>query len=158
MTEINLVEEFDRDWDWFAICTNSMIGHFTTAGIRALPKSVRRDRKSTLRLIKYFFEEAPHTGSYIVHPDLEKKLGGWRGESDRNRYLRSFLKTASTGLFSYDTQTSGSNTDYFLVAIPQNPLRINDLPPEIHNLLVRTQSTYAFDRTADIASADTTDW
>lgn len=158
MTEINEMDEFDRDWDWFAVDTDGSIGHFTSAGQQALPKSVKRDRESALRLMEYFLKEAPKSVSYTVHPEAEKRSGGWRNEFERNRYLNSFVNMAATGLFSHDTEMYGRDTGYFLIGVPQHPLLIHELPPEIRDLLTRTQSTCSFGQSPYIPAEDTCNW
>jgi hypothetical protein len=52
-------EEFTRDWDWYAVDQDGHIGHFTSAGMRVLPKSVKQDRETTEIVARYFFEQAP---------------------------------------------------------------------------------------------------
>jgi hypothetical protein len=158
MTVIDSTEAATRDWDWFASDPDGAIGHFTTAGIRPLPKTVKQDRDAALRLIKYFFEEAARAVPHKVRPEAERDSGGWRDESVRSRYLKDFVKMASAGLFSYNTPVSGRNTNYFLVAFPEQPLRADQLPPEIRDLVARTKSPYLFAKTAYISDRDTSDW
>lgn len=43
----------------------------------------------------------------MVRPEAESDAGVWGDNTARDRYLKDFIKMASTGLFSFDTQTSG---------------------------------------------------
>jgi hypothetical protein len=158
MTEIGIQEEFSKDWDWFASGPDGTIAHFTTAGMRSLPQSVKQDQEAAFRLIAYFFGEAPKSVRYRVRLEAEKESGGWADQLARDRYLKDFVTMASAGLFSYDTEPSRNRVDYFLVAIPEQPLRVEQLPPEIRDLVLRTQSPYVFAQTAHISSKDTIAW
>jgi hypothetical protein len=158
MNTIDSIEEFDRDWDWFAVDPDGMIGHFTTAGMRPLPKAVKQDRNAAMRLIKYFVEEAPESTPYSVRFEAEKDSGGWRDEAGRQRYLKDYAKMASVGLYSYDTPTSGATTNYFLVASPKHSLKFDQLPPEIRDLVTRTKSPYPFSASPYISAVETETW
>ena len=59
---IDKEQEFSRDWDWYALDQDERIGHFTSAGLRALPNSVKKDREATEMIARYFFEQAPVDG------------------------------------------------------------------------------------------------
>jgi hypothetical protein len=157
MTAISVDEQHDRDWDWYAVDHAGMIGHFTTAGIRALPKTVQCDRDATLSLIHYFDVEAPKSSPYVVRAGVETDAGGWKTNSDREQHLSSFVGMAAAGLFSYDTFTYGPDK-YYLVALPSKPLHIDELPQEVSRLLARTRSTLQFQETIYIAEVDTLDW
>ncbi len=157
MTTITLNEQLDRDWDWYASDREGMIGHFTTAGMRRLPKTIEQDRDTALRLIHYFDIEAPKSFSYVVRAGVEVDAGGWRDESVRRRYLASFVDMASAGLFSYNTFLSGPGK-YYLVAFPEKPIHIDQLPLEIRDLAIRTQSPYPFAKTTYISEEETREW
>lgn len=158
MTAIDAIEERDRDWDWFAVDPQGKIGHFTTAGIRELPKTVKQDEEAALKLIHYFFETAQKTVAYTVRPEVQNDAGARKDESARNRYLQDFVAMASAGLFSYDTNTSGPNKAYFLVASPADPLHIDRLPTDIRELVRRTRSPFTFMSSEHIAATDTSNW
>jgi hypothetical protein len=155
---IDAIEEADRDWDWFAVDPEGKLGHFTTAGMRVLPKTVKQDKEAALRLIDYFFEEAPKSVAYTVRAEAERDAGGWGDDSARSRYLKDFVRMASAGLFSYDTQTLDPNGDYFLVASPVEPLLIDQLPHDIRYLAERTKSPFRFSGLSHISAAGTRGW
>jgi hypothetical protein len=158
MTEITTVDEVTRDWDWFAVDTSGAVGHFTTAGMRKLPSSVKADNEAALRLIEYFDQEAPKRFDYVVQVQAEIDAGALKDIRDHNWYLRSFAAMASAGLFSYDTHTEGRMTDYFLVAYPKSPIRVDQLPSEVRDLVQRTKSTCLFSKSLHISEAETTLW
>jgi len=55
---INAVEEFTRDWYWYTMDHDGYLGHFTRAGMRALPQSVKNDLDAAELIARYFFEQA----------------------------------------------------------------------------------------------------
>jgi hypothetical protein len=135
MLVIDEIDEADQDWDWFAVDPEGRLGHFTTAGQIPLPETVKQDKEAALRLIEYFFKEAPKNFSYTVRPKNEFGPEGWEEEADRDRYLSDFVAMASTGLFSYNRRLHSYSEDYFLVAAPNEPLLADQLPPEIRDLV-----------------------
>jgi hypothetical protein len=158
MTEITTVDEVTRDWDWFAVDASVAVGHFTTAGMRKLPSSVKADNEAALRLIDYFDQDAQKRFDCVVRVQAEIDAGTLKDIRDRNGYLRSFVAMASAGLFSYDTDTEGRTTDYFLVAYPKSPLQVDQLPSEVRDLVRRTKSTCLFSKSPHISEAETRSW
>ncbi|MBD1394935.1 hypothetical protein [Mucilaginibacter glaciei] len=59
---------------------------------------------------------------------------------DDETYLKCFIEFAEKGLFAFDKTmlNNFSDTDFHLVAIPTNPLTIEDLPIDIHKILIKT--------------------
>jgi hypothetical protein len=158
MTEITTVDEVTRDWDWFAVDASGAVGHFTTAGMRKLPSSVKADNEAALRLIDYFDQDAQKQFDYVVRVQAEIDAGTLKDIRDRNWYLRSFVAMASAGLFSYDTDIEGRTTDYFLVAYPKSPLQVDQLPSEVREMVQRTRSKCLFSESPHISEAETRSW
>ena len=52
------------------------IGHFANAGMRVLPKSVKQDRETTETMARFFFEQAPVVGKWLVRTEAEADCGG----------------------------------------------------------------------------------
>jgi len=157
MARISETEEFARDWDWFAVDAAGNIGHFTTAGLRALPESVRSDREGAELLLSYFEATESKTG-FSVRPEAKTDSGGW-GLGGQERYLKSFAEMSGKGLFSYDTQMlHGPEAQYYLVTRPDRPLVMTDLPEEIRSLLARTVSSVQLDHSEYIAESETLTW
>ncbi len=131
------------DWDWYAVDEEGCIGHFTSAGMRELPRSVKRDREVVDLIRSYFFEQAPVIGSWSVRAKAEWDCGGWEYQG-REVYLTQFAKMASKGLFSFDTETHTNAGRYFLVAIPIRILRVTDLPADVRQLVLQTRAPLRF--------------
>ena len=159
MTAIDDKQEFARDWDWYAVDPDGNIGHFTTAGLRPLPKSVKQDLEAAEALDEHFQERAVPVGGSLIREAVEADAGGWKNSTARERYLKSFDEMAQKGLFSYNTQlVHSTDAKYYLVARPEKPLRAADLPGEVRNLLERTRSPVRFGETVYLPEATTETW
>ena len=73
---INAVEEFKRDWDWYTMDHDGYLGHFTSAGMRALPRSVKNDLDAAELIVRYFFEQAPARGGWSLRAEAEEDCEG----------------------------------------------------------------------------------
>lgn len=157
-TRISDEEEVTRDWDWYAVDEFGVIGHFTTAGFRKLPAVIKGDFEAAEKCIHYF-DEAQARSAYSVSGDLEKEVGAFKGDQERQRYLQSFAQMAERGLFSFDTKPLGSGPGwYYLVASPRHPLHIDELPPEIAELVCRVRADRPFSAGVRVAESDTLNW
>ena len=154
---IEYAEEFTRDWDWYAVDQDGYIGHFTSAGMRTLPKSVKNDREATELIAKYFFEQAPVKGGWSLRAEAEKDCGGWEKQGVQ-RYVRDFALMATKGLFSFDTDLIHGNERYYLVGIPERPLHVSDLPINIREILSRTMASFRLKNCAYINGPTTESW
>ena len=151
-------EEFTRDWDWYAVDQDEHIGHFTSAGMRVLPRSVKQDRETTEIIARYFFEQAPVVGKWSVRAEAEADCGGWKKQGFE-RYIRDFALMASKGVFSYDTDLIRTEEGrYYLVAIPERILLINDLPSDVRKLISRIRAPLRFVDRPYIHEPTTADW
>src|SRR5215469_184191 len=155
---IDDVEEFTRDWDWYAVDQGGYLGHFTSAGMRALPKSIKNDREAAQLIAQYFFEQAPVTGGWSVSSEAEKEAGGSKKQGFE-RYVKDFALMATKGLFSFNTElVHGSEGRYYLVAIPETPLHIDDVPVNIRGLVSRTAASLRLPDCPYIAGQTTKMW
>src|SRR5215472_18269940 len=116
---ISAVEEFTRDWDWCAMDHDGYLGHFTSAGMRALPQSVKNGLDAAELIARYFFEQAPARGGWSLRAEEERDCGGWE-KRGVEVYVKDFSMMASKGLFSFFNTdlVDGSQERYYLVAIP----------------------------------------
>ena len=73
LTAIDNNQEFARDWDWYAVDPDGNIGHFTTAGLRPLPESVKQDLEGTEALDEHFQERALPIGSSLVRDGVQAR-------------------------------------------------------------------------------------
>jgi hypothetical protein len=159
MTKIEAAEELTRDWDWYACDQEGHIGHFTTAGLRGLPRSVKEDRDALERVGRYLSEDRKKWSEYSIRAGVAADAGGWKNSVARDRYLRSFIQAARRGMFSYNTEMRrGSDAKYYLVAKPDQPLRMSDLPPDIGAILSKTQVPISFAIEEYITETETLDW
>ena len=152
-------EEFARDWDWYAVDQDGRIGHFTSAGMRLLPKSVKQDRETTELIARYFFEQAPVVGKWTVRPEAEADGGGWKKQGF-DRFVRDFALMASKGLFSFDTDPlfRTEKGRYYLVAVPERFLLVNELPQDIGRRLSRICVPLRFTECPYIQESITAAW
>jgi hypothetical protein len=98
-------------------------------------------------------------GGWSVRPAAEEDGGGWKNVRDFERYIKDFAFMSSKGLFSFDTElVHGSKGRYYLVAIPEHPLLVNDLPPPIRELLSRTAATLRWMNCTYIDGTMTEEW
>lgn len=132
-----LLEE-TQDLDWFALDQEGVIGHFTTGGCGALPRSVVSSLEDLRRATGFFRNQLVPTALPIVSPKIDSHVS-LKDERAKARYLQDFIKMASRGLFSFDYLRTGTRpTGYFQVATPSVPLHITSLPPEIRQILDKT--------------------
>jgi hypothetical protein len=60
---------------------------------------------------------------------------------------------------SYNTEMRhGHDAKYYLVARPEQPLRMGDLPPDIGAMLSKTHAPLCFATAEYITEAETLDW
>lgn len=163
MPEIPSDEETSRDWDWFAVDSNGEVGHFTTAGFRLLPASVKADWELAEELIS-FFESLPNIGEHQVRSEFWafEKAGSEpgllaKGDAARESYFRSFVGMARRGLYSYDTELK-TQGDYFGVATPISPLKVTDLALAVQAKVQKAASTVRFRETFRIPESLTLKW
>ena len=141
-------EQYYMDFDWFFTDTKN-IGSVASAGAQ-LPKSVLRS-KENLELLTSFFEELPPITEAIINPRLQEfKLGVKLHEID----LSNFIFMAERGLYSFDKALAGNLGDnrYCLVASPAVALTIQDLPPEISDIILETIIPIGINEPIDISS------
>jgi hypothetical protein len=130
--QISEDEQTYTDFDWFCVDLCGNVGHFTSAGYKAIPSSVARSAED-LRFLTDFFaglNAAPDAHALDEHLVLECRTG---------RYLRDFIAMANRGLYSFDIESHlKPGICYFRVALPKSPLRFADLPEGIRAILGRT--------------------
>ena len=113
---------------------------------------------SAIELIaKYFFEQAPVRGDWSLRAGVEKDCGGWEKQG-LERYVRNFALMATKGLFSFNTDLIHGEGRYYLVAIPARPLRVDDLPVNIKEILSRTIASLRLKNCAYINGPTTESW
>lgn len=134
MTEISKDEQVCRDFDWFCLDEAGHIGHFASAGFKLLPNSVGRSAEDLEIVTRYFEKELTEEGDYVLDENLVEQVPDFE-----SIYLKSFIEIAAKGLFSYDIASHLSpGISYFRVALPRKPLRVEQLPNQIREIVERT--------------------
>jgi hypothetical protein len=135
---ISDIEEETTDLDWFGLDQQGSIGHFTTGGFGALPRSVASSKEDLESIYEYFRRLPLNATVPVVNPRAMAVLAT-KDDKAREKYLQDFLQMASRGLYSFNYKPTGKRpSPYFLVAKPENPLHINDVPGEIQAVLRKT--------------------
>ena len=148
--EISEDDVYGMDWDWFASDRDGHVAHFTTAGMRPLPESVRSSREQLEQLSSYFTDRAPIRGSALLTPGLDRR----RGAFNKPVNWSCFLHMAARGLYSYNTELIHSaDAEYYLVATPDQPLALDDLPEGVRYAVRRTVLSISFATATRIAEA-----
>jgi hypothetical protein len=137
VTAITAEEQSYIDFDWFCVDEAGYIGHFTTAGYKMLPPSVAQSAED-LKFVTAFFESEVSAGrGYSVDPELAAEVSS--PECSSERYLRSFVAMADRGLFSFDIASHlERESQYFRVVLPNRPLKFDELPKQVQQILSRT--------------------
>ena len=158
MPVIDANSERGRDWDWYASDAKGHIAHFTSAGLRALPASVKQSAETALALTA-FFESLPER-SVDVHLSAraEQEVAQLADTAKIEWRLRDFVRAARRGLFSYDTEMTHEKSDYYLIASPEQPLTVNDLSHKIRSMLLPVAGPVTFASMIAIDEATTLQW
>lgn len=122
------IEQETLDMDWF-FTDGEHIGFVASAGGK-LPDSVSiLDKENRLSA---YFRSLPEISEAIIDSTLGK---------EEFIYLMDFLNMSKKGLYSFDKTilNDSSDTNYRLVASPGNPLKLNQLPPDILEIIVETR-------------------
>jgi hypothetical protein len=158
MAGIGEDDEWCIDWDWYAVDVDGNIGHFTSAGLRLLPRSVKADEQRARSLIDFFSGLADTTVPRVCIP-INEQPRSFGSEAGRSRYLKSFAEMGSKGLFSFDTQMlHGRDAKYFKVAVPVMPLRLEQLPADVQTQLLVTRANVKFSDCVYVDESATLKW
>ncbi|MBT2557293.1 hypothetical protein J7E24_05820 [Hymenobacter sp. ISL-91] len=120
-------DQIDADIDWFATDANGHVLHVASGGGR-LPESVAASQEALLALHQHFLLR-PETGAAQL------------AEGTNAAEASGAARYARRGLFSFAKTNlhAPADTQYQLVARPAVPLTVAELPPELAQLLHRTQ-------------------
>lgn len=117
-----------NDLDWFSSYQDGAIAHFATGGNGYVPEKIRESIDNYEVVYDYF----DSLESKSVIEIIESNLPTFKNEESRFLYLRSFIKMAKKGIFSYDYR---ANEGYKLISKPINRLNYNELPDSIKKVL-----------------------
>jgi hypothetical protein len=155
---ISEIDESTIDYDWFAIDDEGVVGHFATGGCGIMPRSVAASADDLMTITDFFQKEAVAGTSTRLSPTLGLHVA-FKTSAEEERYLQSFLKMASRGLFSFNAVNSVIRpVGYFRVIDPVVPLPLSSLPMRIRIILERTRLKEVSFRTADVIQVETIRW
>jgi len=142
---IDNIDQEDADIDWFATDGNGHILHVASGG-GLLPESVAASEEELLELHQYFLTRPETDTAVTVEAADDADAGSYQG----------FARYARRGLFSFAKTRLHERTDtrYYLVARPAQPLTVAQLPERIAKLLGRTKlpGAVAEQSTFDVAT------
>lgn len=125
------------DLDWFAVDSEGYVGHFATGGQGGVPTSVRSSKPRLDRLVTYFKTVAPSTGRGCLAATIQE----YKNADPNKLNLSLFFHMASRGLYSFDVILGQPRPcPYTIIARPESPIQVADLPQEIQEELKRTRS------------------
>jgi hypothetical protein len=133
-------EEGRLDLDWFALDAQGAVGHFTTGGCGALPRSVAASWED-VEAARAYLLALPETTSAIVNPNRPATIPLFPSvRPEPAAQLRPWTATAARGMYAYDyiEDRKRRPRPYLLVARPQLPLTADELPPDVREILART--------------------
>ena len=133
-------EEADLDLDWFALDAQGHVGHFTTGGCGALPRSAAVSRED-LETVHRYVTALPEIGASLLNPHRLKgiRLHPFTKAEPRDA-LRAWGASAARGLYAYDYLEAQRRRPrpYWVVARPELPLHADELPPGVRDIVGRT--------------------
>jgi hypothetical protein len=133
-------EEAELDLDWFALDSQGAVGHFTTGGCGALPRSAAASRED-LDAVRAYVLGTPEITSAIVNANRSASIRLFPSvKPEPAAALRPWTATAARGLYAYDyiEDRRRRPRPYLLVARPELPLRADELPPHVREIVGRT--------------------
>ncbi|MEZ2686639.1 hypothetical protein ACBQ20_17855 [Proteus vulgaris] len=123
-------EEFleSNDLDWFSSYEDGSIAHFATGGCCLVPEKIRESIDNYGVIYDYFYSLNVLSEIEIIEENLPK----FANETQRTRYLQSFIEISSKGIFSYDYRIGEG---YKLISKPKNGLQYGMLPDFVKQIL-----------------------
>ena len=133
-------EEPAHDLDWFALDAQGSVGHFTTGGCGALPRSAATSRDDLATVHSYILS-LPEIGAGLLNVDWLKglRLAPSASITPRENF-REWTASAARGLYAFDYMEDLRRRPrpYRVVARPEVPLKADELPTEIRAIVERT--------------------
>ena len=126
--------------DWFGLDAQGNVAHFTTGGCGALPRSAAASRDELKRVHDYVMS-LPEMGAGLLNEDWLKGLRLVPTTRIEPRHsFREWTASAARGLYAYDfiEDQRRRPRPYRVVARPEVPLKADELPPEIREIVGRT--------------------
>lgn len=134
-------EEAALDLDWFALDAQGSVGHFTTGGCGALPRSAAACSLAELSGVREYVRTLPETGASILNREWVTSIRLFpAAASAPPGEFRDWAASAARGLyaFEYIEDRRRRPRPYRVVARPEVPIKADELPPEIRSIVERT--------------------
>jgi hypothetical protein len=144
------IEQQTLDIDWF-FTDNEEIA-FVASGGGKLPKSIAES--NTHDLLVSYFRNLPEKSEIVINVGLVKILN----VPIEEKYLSDFVLMAKKGMYAFDKTVldNFSEPNYHLVAKPLQPIKVNDLPPEIFKIISLSKYEKQLKTTLNINSFEIT--
>ena len=125
------------DIDWF-FTDNQEIGCVASCGGK-LPVSIANLNDEESENLWSYICNLPETTEYVINPLLLDILEK-RGSKITDNYLKDFIFYSKRGIYSFDKTIFCDFLDlrYHLVAKPQRPLLLNELPIDIRCIIAKS--------------------
>lgn len=129
------IEQQTLDIDWFF--TEGMYVSFMASGGGKLPDSAIRSKDDNELLVNYL-KNLSEMSDVIINPEPDRLLIKIFGSGVDERYLEDYVFMAKKGLYSFDKTIPNNFLDpyYHLVASPKKPLKLNDVPQNIKDIIL----------------------
>jgi len=138
---IREAEEPELDLDWFALDSAGAVGHFTTGGCGALPRSVATSCDADRQALRDYLLSLPDAGRALFNTawDAQIRLTP-QNRAAPGEVFRPWLRSAARGLYAFDYVEDRRRRPrpYRVVARPEVPLKADELPPDVRAVLGRT--------------------
>lgn len=121
---INEIDLQCEDIMWFATDRNGNVFECTSAGCGNVPEYICRSREETDILLEYFTEIAPiiTNSKLLIQPE-------------DNDLTADIIRLSTKGIYCFDITDYDKDEQYNMVALPEKPINIFDLPEHIQELL-----------------------
>ena len=120
------------DVDWFSVNENKNVAHFAAGGCGFIPNAI----KKSYSLVEALFDYIDKLDDVSEVTIVKKNIPKLHSEKYINRYLYSFNKMASKGIYAYDvSDMNGINQAYSLIAFPKSPITYVDFPENLQRVL-----------------------
>ena len=125
------------DIDWF-FTDDKYIG-FVASACGILPKSVAELDIEDDEILYSYINSLIEQKDFLINTDLNE-IAKKRGFSITEKYLSYFIMMSKKGFYSFNKTDIGNrlDTNYHLVTKPVNPLRVDEIPKNILNILKKT--------------------
>jgi hypothetical protein len=132
--------------DWF-FTDGEQIG-FVASGGGLLPATISKSSEN-IKILSAYFWALPKRCGAILNTNLTNKI-----KDITECYLSAFVPLSEKGLYSFDKTFLNRpfDTSYHLVAKPITPLRLQDLPLQIKNIVIETKLKSRIEDDFDIAA------